>query len=143
MDASTIISCIALIISFLTPIFNYAMNRKMNAITLEAQHLKDIYVEYLTKKIPEAKRDIIYKDTYFQGSYPLQKVLLELLRSLSFYKYIDNDFYTDIKIAIQALEDYIVLNESEPFKNSEIPRKEIEQYLSAIYNTINTKYKNG
>lgn len=143
MEDSTIISCVALIISFITPIFNYFMNRRVNDITLESQHLKDIYVEFLTQRIPEARRDIIYTDTYFQGSYPLQKVLLELLKALSFYKYIDNDFYMDVKIAIQKLEDYIVLNESEIFRNSEIPRKEIEKDLSDIYNIINTKYKNG
>lgn len=143
MEDSTIISCFALIVSFITPIFNYIMNRRVNGIVLESQHLKDIYVEFLTQKIPDARRYIIYTDTCFQGSYPLQKALIELMKALSFYQYIDEDFYIDIKIAIQKLEDYIVVNESETFKNSEIPKKEIEKNLSEIYNIINTKYKNG
>lgn len=66
-----------------------------------------------------------------------------MLKALSFYKYIDNEFYTDAKIAIQKLEDYIVLYESEIFKNSEVPRIEIEKNLSDIYCIINNKYKNG
>lgn len=143
MKDSTVISCLALLISIITPYLNFLMNRRVNNISLESQHLQDIYVEFLTKKIPEAKRDIIYKNNYFQGSYPLQKVLVELLKALSFYKYIDNEFYTDAKIAIQKLEDYIVLYESEIFKNSEVPRIEIENNLSDIYCIINNKYKNG
>lgn len=143
MSDTAIISCIALIISFISPIYTYIKTKRINDITLKSQHLKEIYKDFLMDKIPVNMNCITYKDNCLNNTIELQKTLIELLKSLSFYKYIDKDFYTDIKIAIQTLEDYIVLNEGEIFETSEIPKEEIEKDLSDIYNIINQKYIDG
>ena len=145
MNASLVVSIIALIISLISPIYSYIMSKKVNDINLKSEYIKDTYKEFLTKRIPEARRYVSFNDNTLTGIGKLQNELIELRRALYFYKYSENDFYMDIKIKIQTLEDFVVNNEGCKFDDAEIEnmQRQIEEMLTDIYESMNNKYNNG
>lgn len=144
--AAFVISIISLIFAIVMPIYEQSKNKKVNDINLNSEYLKEIYVTYLTKEIPNAKRYLRYtKEGLLVDVDNLCEVLRKLMKDMYFYHYIDNDFYVDLIAAIQDLEDMLINNEGVFFDqpNQEDFDLEIERKTTVIYSLLNDKYQNG
>ena len=119
--------------------------KKVNTINLNSELLKDIYIKYLTQKIPEALRYVNYDGKgNIEGVSQIQEVLLSFLKSIKYLKYLDAEFYNDIKSKIQRLEDYIIGGELQDYQPTrEDFEKHRDEMLYDIYIAMADKYENG
>ena len=75
----------------------------------------------------------------------MQDVLTALVRKLKYFKFKDSDFYKSIKTACQELENYLVEKYLETMELDEQAEfsTNVSKQISAIYQLIDDKYKNG
>lgn len=134
------ISLAAILISIITPVFEYWWNRKLNRQNLAAEYFRHVYEDFLFEELPKAKTYIHYSNEEISGTDEMLDVLREMRQKSLYYKSGDNEFYRNLLKEIQALEDYLVIT----YKNIddemyiEFYRK-VESYIDAIYNRIYNK----
>lgn len=142
------LECVAIVLSIIAIIVSVIgifQTKKVNTINLNSEHIKDIYKEFLTQKIPDSLRYLNYNDNHeLSGEQKLQNTLLEFLKAIRYFEYLDEEFYIDIKMKIQRLEDYIIGSE---LQNYDVPKdffyKNVKEMLVDIYNAVSNKYENG
>ena len=142
------LECVAIVLSIIAIIVSVIglfQTKKVNTINLNSEHIKDIYKEFLTQKIPDSLRYLNYNDNHeLSGEQKLQNTLLEFLKSIRYFEYLDEEFYIDIKMKIQRLEDYIIGSELQNYDVSkDFFYKNVKEMLVDIYNTVSNKYENG
>ena len=143
--AAIIISVISLCVSFLAAVWQIYSNKRINDINLESALSKDIIDEYLTKKFPDAFDEIKFIDEEFTNNLTLQNSLNDFRNDMKFFKFTDKNFYEKLTKKLQAVEDYIVMNDK---KHYSIDRQgavidKITELLTQVYRLVGKKYKNG
>jgi hypothetical protein len=135
------ISIIAIIISVGVPIFEFLYNKKINKINLISEYFKEIYGEFLIKRVPLARQYIHFNGRELSGTDKLLDVFREMRESSLYFKYNDKEFYGNLKGKIQAIEDCLVtktgiMNSDEyaEFYNT------FEKELGMIYECISDGY---
>ena len=144
--AALIISIISLVTTCIFAFFEIQSNRKLNRINLESVYIMEIYKEYLTISIPQARKNLRFDaNNRLIDIGALKNVLIEMCQKSSYYLYADKTFYTTLKTHLQSLEDYIVNNENKSFEPEDQAEvlNNIEKNLGEIYKCINKKYRNG
>lgn len=105
-----LLSILAIIISVFSVFFEYYWSQRINRTNLEADFFKDIYGDYLMKKIPAARTVFHYSNHILSDTDDLIEVLNDIRRSSLFYKYKDKKFYKKLCTLLQGLEDKLVQN---------------------------------
>lgn len=143
--AAFVISILSLFVAFLMPIYEQYRSKKVNDINLNSEYLKDIYIKYLTDKIPNARKLIRFNDDKLSDVAELANAFQELLHQVYFFKYIDEEFYAELKIYIQDLEDSLSNDSGMKFSDEEKEKfnESLEEKVTNIYSILNNKYKNG
>lgn len=103
------ISVIALIISFLAPLFEYWWSKKLNKINIESEYFDKVYTDFLMIKLPEARLKISYVDNKIKGIDDYIDVLRDMRKKSIYFKFANNNFYNSLLRKIQELEDLIIL----------------------------------
>lgn len=135
------LSVLAIIISVASIIFEYFWNQKINRTNLEADFFKDIYGEFLMKKIPEARNVIHYNNNEVSGTDDLIDVLNDIRHSSLFFKYKDKRYYQLLRDQLQELEDKLVKKTGKMGDDDYAEFvQEINQDIEKIYDTIMNKY---
>ena len=142
---SLILSIVSILVAGILTIFEIKNNIKVNDINLEAELSKEIFKKYLTKNIPEAIRNISYNNNCISNIDDLQNALNEFRSELRFYQYCDKDFYNNLKLVAQKIEDYIVENEGKKFDNTDLSavNEKIVNMVIEFYDVCKNKYKRG
>ncbi len=138
-----ILAILAIIISVATAVAEYVWNKNINVTNLEAEFYKEIYFDYLMKKIPEARQEIHYNDSKVQDVEKLTDVLNNMRQDSLFFKYKDKPFYEKLKRLLQELEDYLVENNNKRIDADDftIVNSTINLKIEEIYEYIMMKYK--
>lgn len=135
------LSVLALIISIGSSLFEYFWNQKINKTNLEAEFFKDIYSDYLMKKIPDARNVIHYNNNIVSDTDDLIEVLNDIRQSSLFYKYKDRNFYNLLRKQLQELEDKLVSKTGQMSDDDYASFvQEINSDIENIYDTIMKKY---
>lgn len=144
-EAALAVSIVSICISLIVMAIEIHSNKKLNDINLEAELSKDIVKGYLTKKFPQAISDIYFNEKKLTNIDSLQNALNSLRNELRFFKYSDPEFYGDLKMKTQEIEDYIVENEDCYFEYCEQieVKAVIHKKTTELYALLNNKYKNG
>ena len=139
---SIIISTIAILIS----IYAVLYEKKINNNNLQADYYKEIFGEYLKKSIPEATKKLSYDGNgKLDKSYKnVTKVLFEMYTHCGYFKYVDNNFYEQLKYEIKAFDDLSVNKASENVRDIEDQTKsliELHKQIECIVQLINNQYQ--
>lgn len=136
-----ILSVLAIIISIGSVISEYFWNQKINRTNLEADFFKDIYGEYLMRKIPEARNVIHYSNQVVSDTDDLINVLNDIRQSSLFFKYKDKEYYKTLYDNLQGLEDKLV-KKTGKMNDDDYAEfiQEINTDIEDIYDIIMKKY---
>lgn len=144
MSIATVLSCVAIVISILSPIYSYSKAKKINDINLNSTQLQKVYDEFLMKRIPAARNRIATPYNRIENIRAFQNELQEFTRALSFYRYIDPPFFDSISKQTARTEDFVVEKLSSSRGNlSSNDFKRVDKFIRDIYYILNEKYKNG
>lgn len=136
-----VLSVLAMIISVGSIIFEYFWNQKINRTNLEADFFKDIYGEYLMKRIPEARNVIHYNNQIVSDTDDLINVLNDIRQASLFYKYKDKEYYKLLCNELQGLEDKLVQKTGKMADDDYAEFiQEINTDIEGIYDIIMKKY---
>lgn len=137
-----IMSGIAILVSFLTVRWQMKQEDKRQTIDLSSSYYKDIYWEYLIKKIPEARSFVSHSkfDNEILGTDTIIDELNNIRRDSIFFKFTDENFYNNICEKFQNLEDKYVKADKMIAKKYEEFNDEVDVMLSEIYDLITSKY---
>ena len=143
LSLEMILSILAIIISVATAIGEFIWNRAINATNLESEFYKEIYFQYLMKKIPKARQEIRFNENKIQDVESLIDTLNNVRQDSLFFKYKDKQFYIKLKDELQSLEDYLVSISNKKMDSDEfsIANTEINKKIELIYEIIMKKYK--
>lgn len=138
-----ILSILAILISICTAVGEFIWNKSINTTNLEAEFYKEIYFEYLMKKIPKARQEMRYNDDGIKDIETLLDTLNTMRQDSLFFKYKDKNFYNGLKEKLQDLEDFLVLNSNKKidFDDYIVVNNEINKRIEDIYEFIMKKYK--
>lgn len=142
VSAELVMSALALIISLVTAYMEYSGNKRINGTNLEATFYKDIYFEYLLKKIPTARQEIRYSEQKIHDVEALIDVLNAMRQDSLFFKYKDKVFYERLKGSLQKLEDYLVGTSGKKYELDDFTAavEEINKKIEEIYDCIMKQY---
>ena len=100
------ISLAAIIVS----VYGIYVQRKLNNVNLQSTYFKEIFGEYLKKKIPESSSKLVYDEHgKLDKSYrEISKVLFTMWRSCGYFKYVHNDFYFQLGEMIKTIDEALV-----------------------------------
>ncbi|MBR1531972.1 MAG: hypothetical protein IJ643_07950 [Eubacterium sp.] len=143
--AAFVVAVISLLISIGVPIYEKHNDKKVNDINLNSEYLKEIYICYLTKEIPKARKIMRFDHDMLCDTNDFCNVLKKFLSEIHFYYYIDKLFYERIKTSIQTLEDLLMESDGKVFVGSDRNNliDSIDSHLELIYDLMNAKYING
>jgi hypothetical protein len=138
---SLLLSFVAVIISLGVPLFEYMYNKNINKINLLSEYYKDIYNEFLVKKIPQARQFIHYNGVELSGTDSMLEILRELRENSIYFKYNDNEFYKRLLSVVQKVEDKLVVQTGE-MTNEEHANfySSFETDLGHVYECISNRY---
>ena len=143
--AALIISILSIVIAIGVPVYEKNNNKKVNDINLNSEYLKEIYICYLTKEIPKARKIMRFDHDILCDTNDFCNVLKSFLSEIHFYMYIDKEFYDRMKESIQTLEDLLMDSDGNTFIGDERNNliDSIDNHLKWIYEFMNEKYING
>lgn len=141
-NTSDVLAAIAIVVSLVSAAYQWYLDTRMNKINLEADYFKTLYSEHLLYKLPKARACMRFSNGKLTDIDRILDELNAIRQDSLYFMFADNDFYTDIKIELRALEDYLV-EEGERILSQEEQEKvwEIIQIkLETIYKVFNCKY---
>ena len=143
--AAFVISTCSFAISTILSIWAIFFNKRINDINLDSDMLKGIVGEFLIDKFPKAYSDLCINNNKLTNIDQMQDVLTALVRKLKYFKFKDSGFYKSIKTVCQELENYLVEKYLETMELDEQAEfsTNVSKQISAIYQLIDDKYKNG
>ena len=136
-----VLSLIAIIVAIGVAIFEWFWNRSIHREDLEAELYKNIFEEYLIKRIPKARNYFYYNGKMLDGTDKLVDVLNNLRRDILFFKFWDNTYYEELRKKLQDLEDQLVMC-TKPMNSDELVEfhNSVDQKLQCIFQMIMRKY---
>lgn len=140
--AAIIISILAIGGSFFTVFWQGRQNASRQKIDLESVFYKDIYWDYLIKKIPESRDFVKHNgvENRITGTDNIIDDLNNIRRDSLFFKFTDENFYEEICEKLQNLEDKYVKADKMILAKYDQFNIEVDQMLTEIYDIITSKY---
>lgn len=136
------ISLIAILVSICTAIWQGCQETKRQKVDLNSGFYKDIYWEYLIKRIPESRNFVKHNtvENKITGTDNIIDELNNIRRDSLFFKFNDRNFYEEICEKLQNLEDKYVKADKMILAKYDEFNKEVDLMLTEIYDTITSKY---
>lgn len=135
------ISICALVVSIISPFFEYAWNKKINEKNLASEYFKEIFGDVIYIELPRAREYIHFDGNVISGTEELEKVMRKLRQKLIYYKKSDPNFYDGLLTVIQNFENHLVVQAVKVDSGSfaEFYNK-VDDYIEQIYTYINSMY---
>lgn len=136
-----VVSICALLVSILSPAFEFYWNKKMNVQNLTAEYFREIYGKIIYEDIPINREYIHFDGNELSGTENLIDTLRTIRGRSVYFKIANNNFYNNLISHLQGLEDYLVQTPnqmtSSQFANF---HKKVDEYLEKIYSDISNGY---
>lgn len=141
-NTSDVLSAIAIIVSIVSAAYQWYLDTHMNKVNLEADYFKTLYSEHLLHDLPKARSYISFRKNKLVGIDPLIDELNAIRQESLYFLYADKDFYTDAKLVLRDLEDYLIKvgNQNTPLESQAAVMAQIQRRLENIYKIFNDKY---
>ena len=136
----SVLSILAIIISLASLFWQSFKNEKHHRTNLEAEYYREIYWDYLLKKIPEARQKIKFSQDKVTGTKDMTEVLNLIRQDSLFFKYKNKKYYDKLIKKIQGLEDMYInptVTDSDGFARFHL---DTEKIISDIYEMITAEY---
>ncbi len=142
LSTSDILSLIAIIVSLGSAAYQWYLDSHMNQVNLESEYFKSLYSKHLLYDLPIARKYIRFDQNKLVDIDLLIDELNSIRNDSLFFKYADIDFYTDAKIVLQQLEDYLIDSSQRVLTDEEQKTvlEQIEIKLKSVYRTFGNKY---
>ena len=142
LSTSDILSLIAIIVSLGSAAYQWYLDSHMNQVNLESEYFKSLYSKHLLYDLPIARKYIRFDQNKLVDIDLLIDQLNSIRNDSLFFKYADIDFYTDAKIVLQQLEDYLIDSSQRVLTDEEQKTvlEQIEIKLKSVYRTFGNKY---
>ena len=142
MTNAEICSNIIALLAFLISLYRLRKENKMEKRAHEFDIFRDVYQDFLVKRLPETRARISITQTgMVSGIDSLVDELISLRKASIYFQYAEPEFYATLKGKIWDLEDYLVMIQ-EPFLGE--PRvnfdHEVNTKLKAIYQCLLKKF---
>lgn len=144
--AALVISIVSIIISIIVIVYDKAVDKRLNRITMSSSYFNDLYKDILILKIPEAREKISFTTQgKLVGSDALVGILNDIINKSLYFFYTDKDFYNQLKKKTQDLEDYLLQAEDKTIHGEAQTAvfNEIANKISELYNLMNKKFLHG
>ncbi len=146
ITGSDIVAIASLGLTFVIFLYQALRERKQSRANLNSEYFRELYSRYLLSEIPQSRTRIVFdKDDKLCGFEDFINLINEMLRESLYYRYVDEEYYLELKTYIQDVEDYIL-----EIANSTIAKElqdnvfsEIEEKLESIYICMTHKYEDG
>lgn len=134
-----IVSILSVFVSIILTKWQMIHERKINSLNLENEYFRQIFTKYMVEILPK-KRNLI---TVLDGGQiceksDLIKELHSLMKASVYYKYADLEFYDNLCISIQNLEDFLIEND---YTDKFFVESLIDDNINKIYECLNNQYK--
>lgn len=142
LSTSDILALIAIIVSLGSAAYQWYLDSHMNQVNLESEYFKSLYSKHLLYDLPIARKYIRFDQNKLVDIDLLIDELNSIRNDSLFFKYADIDFYTDAKIVLQQLEDYLIDSSQRVLTDEEQKTvlEQIEIKLKSVYRTFGNKY---
>ena len=104
-----IIAFIAIIVSIYSVIKSSSVSKLIANKTLHKAYFDNIFFEFMLKTFPQEimGRIELEQSNVDEACEDIEAILMDFLKSAKVYKYIDTDFYSNLYVKIQKLEEEI------------------------------------
>ncbi len=148
MKVDTLIAIIALVISGISIVISCItlyQEKKMNSQNLQAIYFKELFQEYLIYKIPQTALKLNFdNEGKLKKSYrEINDTMMKMIRGARYFVFSDFDFYSELKIKAQNLEDELADLSNQQVRDKEEQDKaiiHINKLITEIVDFINKKY---
>lgn len=128
------LSVAAIIVSILSPLFEYWWNNRLNRVNTATQYFEKIYGKYLFEDLPLAREYIHYDGNKVTGTDKMIDVLRNMRVKSKYYEYVDAKFYKEFKGELQSLEDSLVMI------NDNVSDRAYQEFYNKLDNNISRIY---
>ncbi len=135
------VSITALVVSIISPIFEYWWNKKLNERNLASEYFKNLFGDVVLIELPKAREFLHFDGVIISGTEELEKVLRLLRQKLIYFKKSNPEFYSGLLKEIQNFENHLVSN-SGPADASSFAQfyNKADEYIEKIHVYINNMY---
>ncbi len=135
------ISIAALVVSIISPIFEFFWNRKMNTQNLSSEYFMNIYGELIFNDLPIAREYIHFDGSKITGTDRMITALRTMRQRSIYFKRTQPLFYEKIIQEIQALEDYLVNTNAVADNDKFVAfHNKVDEHLETILACISDTY---
>lgn len=141
-NTSDVLAAIAIVVSLGSAAYQWYLDSRINKINLEADYFKTLYSQHLLYELPKARAYMRFSNGRLKDIDALIGELNKIRQDSLYFMYADKDFYTDIKIALGNLEDYLVKMGEESLNEEEQTEvfEQVQRKLEDIYKIFNDKF---
>jgi len=143
--AAVIISIISLVVSSALGLWTLYQSKKTSKITLESEFLKEIYIDYLIRKIPNGRGRITYNSERknLNSITELQTVLTNLRKDSLYFKFTDATYHKKLLLQISKLENLLMTEHLADQDSFNDIYEQINKSIEEIYTSMISKYTTG
>lgn len=135
------ISVCALIISIISPIFEYAWSSKINQKNLYSEYFKEMFNDIIYVNLPKAREYIHFDGQNITGTEDLEKVMRLLRQKIIYFKHSNPDFYSGLLSEIQDFENFLVTKSGKADSGSFATfHNKVDEHIENIYIYMNNMY---
>lgn len=141
-----VVSIVSLLVSTSLGVYELIQNKNLNRMSLESEYFDELFKKFLLVDLPKSRKKITFDANYvLVNTDELTKSLNDLRHNALYFQYTDKEFYSKLKNALRALEDYVVLSENVEMigeDQSEFYNK-MQELITDIYDVLLQKHLNG
>ena len=137
MDLSDVIAVMALVISGIA-LYKQLKKDKVSQNTI---FFKKIFFNFLTQDCVEARNDISFDNSgKIDNTDKFEEIIADLGKRISFYEYVDKNFYDKLKKLLTDLDDLLLDDKNYKGKKQTDHSNEIDEKISELFKLIMDKY---
>ena len=140
---SNILSILAITVSIAVVFIEWIKDSRLNRVNLESEYFRDIYKEHLIYGIPKARGYIKFDvEDRLTGIDNMINELQKIRQDSLYFQYNNKDFYCELKVALQALEDYLVNSGGKVFSGEDQSEfyNNLKEGINKIYRIVSKGY---
>jgi hypothetical protein len=138
---STIISIISLVVTTVIATITIVKSQNERKVILEAEHFRQVVSDYMLKKLPETRNGIEFvSDNRLHNCEDFEQALRSFKKSILYYKYMDDAFYSKVSKAICAVEDCVVMAQNKSHIDKSMFDNDLTMKLKDLYKICTSYY---
>lgn len=137
MDLSDVIAVFALLIS----VFALYKQLKKDKVSQNTIFFNQIFFKFLTQDCVDARNDIRFDNCgKLENTEKFEELIADLGNKISFYEYVDKNFYDQLKKLLTELDDLVVDDKEFKGKKQTDHSNEIDKKILELFKLIMDKY---